>query len=146
MHNRAEGRIRANAAVEIGLIATRVDDLPAQFECDSSEVGLRFRPSCVNRRDFAHDADQARIAMTDGYQMTDGPILALRITTTGDDALGSIQRHQMSNDAPRRSFPAFGAASFVQDCRAGRLIRELGALQKLLKLRVRRTGDGDPAT
>ena len=136
VHNRPEGRVRTNAAVKIRL--TTIDDLSTQLECDPSEVGLSFRPLRLEGRDFADHPDHTRIAMADGYQVTDGPILAVRIKTTVDDSLGPVQRHQASDDPGRRNFSPLGNASFVEDRRACPLPRDLRALRELLSGALRR--------
>ena len=111
--HRAEGRVGADAAVKDRRIGGAVDDLPAQFECDASEVRLRFGPPRVDGRDLAYDADKPRVAMRDRDQMADGPILARRVKTAIDDAVRPVQRHKAPDDALRSRLPSPGDAGFL---------------------------------
>ncbi len=99
--------------MENGRFVCQVDDLPAELERDPGHVGLSFRPSHVDGRDLAHDSDEPGVALGDRYQVPDGPVLPGRIETAVDHAVGSVQRHQTSNDALPSRFPSFGWADGV---------------------------------
>ena len=63
--------------------------------------------------------------MGDRYQMADRPILSSRIETAIDDAAGSVQRHQTSDEALGSRSPSFGDGGAVTDRRIQGLARNL---------------------
>ena len=63
--------------------------------------------------------------MGDRYQVADGPILSGRIETAIDDAAGSVQGHQTSDEALRSRSPSFGDGGAVGGRRIQGLARDL---------------------
>jgi hypothetical protein len=104
MRDRAEGRKRSDSAMKYRCSQSIVDYLAVQLNFCAGSVDARFGPLSVIRRDFAYDSHQPRIPMDDRNQVTNRPVLQACFETAIDDALRSIQTHQVANDSWRQEF------------------------------------------